>query len=238
MTAVRGRASQASDPAPDPIRRAVRHNAGVCIGLAPIGFVLGVTIGESSIDGPIGWAGGPLLASGAAHFALLAALGQGSTAVAAVATAVALSTRNALYSAALASRFRHQPRWFRWLGPYFLVDQLFAMVDEEHRAHPDPAHFRRYYLTIGVMLAGMWAVVVALGVAVGPVLPAALRVELMVVVLVVAMLWPSLVRGSDRVGAGVAAAVAVFASLLPLGSGLVVAALAGMAAAAVWERRA
>jgi len=216
-----------ADPA---VRRGAGHALPLCLALAPIGFLLGVTIAESSIDGVVGWAGGPLLAAGAGHFALLSLLDQGTGVVAAVATAVAIQARTVLYSAALAARFADQPRWFRWAGPYFLVDQLFVMVDEEHARDDDPTHVRRYYLTIGGLMAATWATVIAAGMVAGPVIPPSWRVELMVVVLVVAMLRPALTTRAARLAAGTAAAVAVAASVLPLGAGLLVGALAGMAA--------
>jgi predicted branched-subunit amino acid permease len=220
-----------------PVARAVRHTVGVCLALAPVGFVLGVTIRESVISGLTGWVGGPLLASGAAHFAFLAVLDRGDGALVAVTTAVAVSSRTVLYSAALSTRFRSQPRWFRWLAPYFLVDQLFAMVEEEHDRNPGATHFRLYYLTIGVMLVTTWSTVIAAGILLGPIVPADVRVELLVVVLVVAMLRPALAVSTGWIAAATAALVAAAGGWLPTGSGLLVGALVGMAAAARWERQ-
>ena len=45
-----------------------------------------------------------------------------------VGTALVVNARHLMYSAALAPTFQSQPRWFRWLGPYLLIDQLFALT--------------------------------------------------------------------------------------------------------------
>ncbi len=38
----------------DPVRRAVRHALSVCIAVLPLGWLLGVTIAGSPIDGFLG----------------------------------------------------------------------------------------------------------------------------------------------------------------------------------------
>lgn len=89
---------------------------------------------------------------------------------AAAAAALVVNARHVMYSAALAPTFRHQPRWFRWLGPYVLIDQVFALSSSH--LDDDPARFRRYYLTAGLFFFGCWQAAVALGVVLGPVVPA------------------------------------------------------------------
>jgi hypothetical protein len=42
----------------------------------------------------------------------------------------------------LAAHLRHQPTWFRWLAPHFIVDQTTA-VASARGALAAPARFRR-----------------------------------------------------------------------------------------------
>ena len=49
----------------------------------------------------------------------------------------------------LAPRFQGQPAWFRWVGPYVLIDQVFALTQVKDLS--DDADFRRYYLAAGFM---------------------------------------------------------------------------------------
>ena len=62
-----------------------------------------------------------------AGFAQLAA---GSAPIAVIATMVIVNARLMLYGAAIADRFRGQPRWFRIVGPMLLIDQTFAAATD------------------------------------------------------------------------------------------------------------
>ena len=190
-----------------------------------------------STGGITGWSGGPLLVSGAAHFAVLSLLDAGASGIAAIATAAAISSRLFVYSAALSLHFRHQPRWFRWAASYLLVDQVFAMADERLARDDDPTRFRHWYLAIAAMLWVMWATAIAAGMVVGPVVPAGWRIELAAILLIVAILRPALTSRTGIVAAAVAGSVALLGAAMPHRTGLLVGALVGMAAATAIERR-
>ena len=81
--------------------------------------------------------------------------------LAAVAAALFVNARHVMYSMSMAAPFRAQPTWFRLVGPYFLLDQVFAVADIQRDR--DPTYFRRYYLGASLMMAGPWVVWVALG---------------------------------------------------------------------------
>ena len=74
-----------------------------------------------------------------------------------------------MYSAALAPKFQEQPRWFRWLGPYVLIDQVFAL--SSLRLEDEPKKFRTFYLTIGALFWTFWQINIAIGLFLGPVVP-------------------------------------------------------------------
>ena len=75
----------------------------------------------------IAWLSAPLVFAGAAQLAMITLAGTAS--LWAVITAVlVINTRHVMYSAALAPTFRRQPRWMRWVGPSFMVDQTFALA--------------------------------------------------------------------------------------------------------------
>ena len=218
------------EAAPRPVHRALSHTVPLAAAVVPVGWLLGVAIADSPIPGVRGWAGAPLLASGAAHFALVDTLGRGAGLVAAWVAAVVVASRCALYSAALASRFARQPRWFRWVGPYFLIDQLFVLVVSETTVDDDPTYIRRYYLTIGIAMSACWSLAIGAGIVAGPVIPSAWRMELILVALIVAMLRPTLGTPASRRAATTAVAVGVVVGGMPLGTGLLVATAVGVVA--------
>ncbi|MDF2731170.1 MAG: putative branched-chain amino acid export protein large subunit, partial [Acidimicrobiia bacterium] len=94
----------------------------------PFGLVIGLAITESGMNPFVGWSGSWLIFGGAAQLTLVTLLGTGVAVAAAVGTALVVNARHLMYSAALAPTFQRQPRWFRWLGPYLLIDQLFALT--------------------------------------------------------------------------------------------------------------
>lgn len=218
-------------------RRVLGETAPVLVALVPLGWALGVTTAASPLGGAVGWSGGPLLVSGAAHFALLSAYAGGAGALVALVTALAISLRGLIYSAALAERLRTQPAWFRALAPYVLVDQMFVLTDGWLRAGLGPRDLRRAYLTAGAALWLTWILAITAGMLAGPLLPAGWRVELVLGALLVGMLRGAVSDRTAVAAAAVAAALAVAAAPLPARSGVLVGAVAGMLVGAWAERR-
>ena len=85
--------------------------------------------------------------------------------------ALIVNARHVMYSMAMASQFQDQLRWFRWIGPYALIDQVFALADV--RRDVSPTSFRRYCLGVATTVALPWTVWVGLGITVGASIPEA-----------------------------------------------------------------
>lgn len=201
----------------------------------PFGLVLGLAITESGIGNLIGWSSAPIIFGGAAQLTLITLLGSGAAVAAAIAAALVVNARHIMYSAALAPTFQKQPRWFRWFGPYVLIDQLFALsilqVDEE------PERFRTYYLAVASVFYVMWLTSVALGLFLGPVVSDGWQLEFAIPVMFVGLVVMGIDRYPKAVAALVAAASTYVFSGLPNRSGLLVGAFIGIVVAAAAERR-
>ncbi len=154
----------------DLIRQGILDVLPMFVPAVPFALVLGVVIVDSGVGSLLGWSSAPLIFGGAAQISLLSLLGEGASVSAAVSAALIIGARHLLYSANLAPRFQEQPRWFRWLGPYMLIDQVFAL--SILRKETDPVAFRVYYLTIGSTFWTLWVTTCALGLIVGPLIPA------------------------------------------------------------------
>lgn len=204
------------------------------ISAIPFALVVGLAITESGIGNLVGWSGAPIIFAGAAHLTLVTLLGSGAAIVAAITTALVINARHVMYSAAMAPAFQLQPRWFRWLGPYALIDQLFAIA--VLRKDDDPDSFRTYYLAGAATFMLFWNSMVALGLLIGPVVPESWQLNFAVPVMFVGIV----VMGIDRYPKAVAAimgAVGAFVfSGLPNRSGLLVGALIGIAAGIIADR--
>jgi predicted branched-subunit amino acid permease len=214
------------------IARAVRDTVPVLIPVAPFGFVLGVAILESAMPAAVGWSTSPTIFGGAAQLAVVTLAGV-TTVWTVVIAALVINARHVIYSAALGPAFSAQPRWFRWLGPFVLIDQLFAVVAT--RTHLNPEEFRTYYLSVGAFLYVAWAMFVTVGMIIGPAVPSSWRLDSAPAVMFVGLVVVSLTRRPAVVAAVVAALVALLSAGLRDRLGILVGAVAGMIAGAIAE---
>jgi 4-azaleucine resistance transporter AzlC len=198
----------------------------------PFGFVVGLAITESEMPTAVAWSTSPLIFAGASQLAVVTLAGTASV-WAVIAAGLVINTRHVMYSAAMASAFQRQPRWMRWLAPMFLIDQVFALstlqVDRE------PAEFRRYYLSVGIFFYLNWQWAVALGMVVGPIVPASWRLEFAPAVMFVGLVLVGINRMPQAVAAIVGGGVGLASAGLRDRLGILIGALAGVAAATVAE---
>lgn len=215
-------------------RRGVTDALPLFVPAVPFALVIGLAVSEAGINPFSGWSGSWLIFGGAAQLTLVSLLGSGVAVVAAVTAALVVNVRHLMYSAALAPTFQKQPAWFRWLGPYVLIDQMFALTIIE--AESEPETFRTYYLAAGSTFWILWQLTTALGLALGPVVPEEWNLQFAVPLLFIGLIvlgidkWPK--AAAALAGGGI---TFLFAGL-PNRSGLLVGALAGIIVGTVLER--
>jgi predicted branched-subunit amino acid permease len=139
-----------------------------------------------------------------------------------------------MYSVALAPAFQKQPRWFRWLGPYLLIDQVFALTTI--RPEEDPDRFRSHYLAAGLTFWVLWMAVVGLGLLIGPVVPEEWNLEFAIPILFIGLLVVGTETWPEVIAALAGAAVTYLVAGLPNRTGLLVGSVAGVAAGTIAER--
>lgn len=200
----------------------------------PFGFVVGVAIMESEMPTAVGWSTSLTIFAGASQLATVTLAGV-ATVWAVVVAALVINSRHVMYSAALAPTFASQPVWFRWVAPFFLIDQVFALVAT--RVDRPAAAFRRYYLSLGVFFYVTWLGAVTLGMAIGPVIPTGLRLDVAPSIMFTGMVVIALDRSPTILAAAAAAVVALVAAGLPDRLGILVGATVGVAAGALQEER-
>ncbi len=215
------------------------------IGLVPMappvpffGLVLGLLITESTeVDNLAGWASSWLVFGGASQLAAVLVLDAGGSALLATVTILVVNARHAMYSAALQPRYRQAPTWFRRLGPYVLVDQVYAVV--EPRTDDDSMAYRvSHFLSAGVFWLVLWNCSVAVGIAVGNVIPENWSIDFSVPLLFLGLLINALRDRPGLAAAAVSGSIAVLGrNLEPAGLGLLAGALAGMTVAALLDWR-
>jgi len=213
-------------------RAALSDAIPLVIPAIPFGFVLGLAITESAMPLWAAWLTSPLIFAGAAQLTMVTIAGTASL-WAIISAVLVINSRHVMYSAALAPPFRHQPKWLRWLAPFVMIDQVFALA--VLRNNDPPSSFRRYYITIGIVFFTVWNVVVPLGMVVGPIIPESWQLDFAPVVMFAGLTLFAVKRVAAGVAALVGGLVSLAAAGLPDRLGILIGAVSGVLAGAVFE---
>ncbi len=210
-----------------------RHFTPLLLGTFPFGVILGVTVVESDVPNWAGFLSGPLIFGGSAQLVSITLLAEGAPAASALAAALVVNARHLMYSGALVPKFRQQPRWFRWVGPYLLIDQVFALTSVRD---DEPERWRSYYLGIGTYALVTWMMAMGSGMLLGSFLPEGLGLEFGIPLLFIGLMVPTLVRRPPMLAAVAAVVVASLFAFVPNRGGILIGGAAGMIAGAMAER--
>jgi len=214
----------APPPATDQQRRAVLRDAlgiGVAVGAYGLSFgAAGITAGLSTLQT---CALSLLLFTGASQFALVGVLGAGGSAVAAVASALLLGTRNTLYAVRLSSLVPQT-------GPRRLVAAQLTIDESTAMAISAPAGLAATgFWSTGASIYVLWNLATLLG-ALGAARlgdPGVLGLDAAVPAAFLALLWPQL-RDHGRIGVALAGGLIALVAvpLVPAGVPVLLAGLA------------
>ena len=187
----------------------------------PFAFLFGVVVVEAGIPKWLGWSSSPIIFGGAIQVTLFTLIGEGASVAAAVNAALIVAARHMLYSVTLAPRFQNQPGWFRWVGAYVLIDQVFVL--SQIRRIDDPVAFQRYFLSAGFTFWTLWMISTALGVVLGPAIPNEWGVEFAAPVLFVSLMMAASERRDKLAAAAMAMGLTYVLASLPNRAGILIA---------------
>jgi len=221
-----------------PVTKAIGDAMPLLLGAIPFALLFGFTINAAAplVQKGVAWSSSLYIFAGASQIAMTDLLGAGGAAGLAVVVGLVINARHLMYSAAMARRFADQPKWFKILGPLWLIDQLFALVSTRTEGF-DAKDFRRYWLSASIFFYVLWSVLVTVGVLLGPIIPEDWPVEFALPAMFIGIVVPSLQTRPATVAAVVGALVGATASGLPLGLGLLTGGVVGIIAGTVVERR-
>jgi predicted branched-subunit amino acid permease len=215
----------------------VRASLPVLPGIAPFGMICGVAMVANGIAPLTAVLMSVAVFAGASMLAASQLLAGGAPVAVIVLTAFFINLRFMMYSASLRLHLGGLPLRWRLLVAYLLADNPYALCMARFADHADDRGKPGFYLgaTLPVWLA--WQASVLAGVLAGAGLPAAWRLEFAAPLAFIAITVP-LLRDRAMVAAALAAGVTVIAAHgLPLRTGMMLAALAGIAAGLASERR-
>ena len=215
-----------------------RASLPVLLGIAPFGMICGVAMVAGGIAPLTAVLMSVFVFAGASMLAATQLLAAGAPVALVVLTAFFINLRFMMYSASMRLHLGALPLRWRLPVAYMLADNPYALCMARFADHPADRNKLAFCLGVSVPVWLCWQLAVVAGVLVGARLPAAWQLEFAAPLVFIAISVP-LLRDRAMIAAAVAAGVTVvLAHGLPMRLGLILAALAGLAAGLLAERKA
>jgi branched chain amino acid efflux pump len=210
----------------------VRDTIPVDVGAIPFGIIFGALAVNSGLS-PFGAQAMSLFVfAGSAQFIAAGLVAQNVSALFIIVTTFVVNLRHALYSATLAPYLRHVPaRWLPLIG-FTLTDESFVIVFKRFEERGSLPFGQWYYLGSAALMYVNWQIWTLVGIIAGQTIPnpESWGLDIAATVTFTGMIVTMLRNKSSGLAVIVAGVVAVVANPLPNKVGLMLAALAGVAA--------
>lgn len=213
----------------------LRAVAPLLIGTGIWGLVTGVAMVKVGLSTAQALGMTLLVFSGTVQLASLPLIAADAPLWVVMLTAAVVNLRFLIFSAGLHPFFRRFSVGRRWLLSYFMVDMSFAMFLSRFAdaPHDERGTTEQVWFFLG-MSAGSWVVwqtMSIIGIVLAAEVPAQWGLEFTAILALIAMTLPLIAGKPALIGAITAGVIAVIAAGLPLKLGLLVAVVAGIAAA-------
>ncbi|MCB0209399.1 MAG: AzlC family ABC transporter permease [Anaerolineae bacterium] len=209
-----------------------RDSFPLIVGAIPFGIIFGTLALSSGLSFAGAMAMSAFVFAGSAQFIALGLVAAGTAWPIVVLTTFVVNLRHTLYSATLAPYVRHLPH--RWQAPlaFWLTDETFLVVIKRYTEQPSSPHSHWYYFGSALFMYSNWQLCTFLGLTVGQMVPnaAAWGLDFAMPVTFIGMVIPYLKNRPMVAAVIVAGVMALVAHPIPHQLGLMVAALAGIAA--------
>ncbi|ETD82581.1 AzlC family ABC transporter permease [Rhodobacter capsulatus] len=217
--------------------RGCRQGLPFILVILPFGLLFGVAGTEAGLSLTEVMGFSILVIAGASQFTAVQLMTDHASTVMVILAALAVNLRMAMYSASLAPHLGAAPTWARGLVAYFMVDQVFALANADYERAPNQSLSEKlaYYAGACTPVCPLWYVATLAGAWLGKAIPPAFALDFAVPVTFLAMIAPMLRSLPHLVAAAVSIVMALAFSVLPAGTGLILAALCAMAAGAQTE---
>lgn len=213
----------------------VKAASPIIVGIVPFGLVAGaaaINAGLTLVDA-VGLS--VFVFAGASQLAAIDLFSQGAPLALVVVTVLVVNLRMMMYSASIAPDLLEEPRRWRALEAYLLVDQVYALSVTRFERQPE-TNKRWYYLGVVAPLWLTWQVCTVAGAVAGARVPAWLPLDFAVPLTFLALLVPAIEGRATGAAALAGGGVATLGVGLPLEAGLMVGALAGVLTGILAER--
>jgi 4-azaleucine resistance transporter AzlC len=208
----------------------VRAQLPLLLGVTPFGLAYGAYAVDSGISGALAQSMSWIVFAGASQFVGTELIAQGVPGIVIVLTAALVNLRHMLYSASIAPYVEHMDRRWRSLLAYLLTDEAYAVAMQRYRRDGVTPHAHWFFFGAALALWTCWQVSTTAGILVGTAVPASWQLDFALPLTFLAIVVPLLDNRAAMAAAVVAGAVALGGHGWPYGSGLLAAAVIGIAA--------
>lgn len=193
-------------------------------------MLFGVVARDAGLDILQTMAMSVLVIAGASQFTAVALLQEQAPVFIALAAALAVNLRMAMYSAALVPHIGHAPLGLRAIMAYLMVDQAFAVAVRTYEDRPEmtPPTKVAYYFGCMALICPFWYGFTLIGALVGQAIPTAFSLDFAVPVCFIALTAPLMRSGPHVLAALVAGIAALAFAWVPWSLGLLIAAALGV----------
>jgi 4-azaleucine resistance transporter AzlC len=208
------------------------------VGAAPFGVIFGTLAIGSGLPIWLTLGLSALVFAGSSQFVAVSLIGSGAALPVIWLTTFVVNLRHALYSATLLPYARTLPARWRWALAFWLTDETFAVVENRLHEHANLRDGAHYWLGSSLAMYINWQLWTLVGVLLGQSVPAlaTLGLDFAMVATFAAIVALQVHQRPVLLAALVAGGVALLARGLPYKLGLMLAALAGVAAGVLAER--
>ena len=214
----------------------VRAELPILLGVAPFGMIYGALAVAAGLPTAAAQAMSSIVFAGSAQFILTQLITTGTPPVVLLLTVLVVNLRHMLYSASVAPYVHKLPRRWKWLLAYLLTDEAYAVTithyqrtEHDTEAHESTDKHHWFFLGTGLALWSCWQVCTAIGIFLGAQVPPSWSFDFTLPLTFIALVIPALVDRPAVAAAVTAGVVGVIGAGWPYKTGLVAAALVGIA---------
>ncbi len=215
----------------------VRDEAPILLGVVPFGLIFGALAMNARLSAAAAQAMSSIVFAGSAQFIAAQLVAAGTAGIVIVLVVFVVNLRHALYSASVAPYVRHlHPAW-KLLLSYLLTDEAYAVTITHYNREGAAPDGHWYFLGAGLTLWASWQASTAVGIFIGAQIPSGWPLDFVLPLTFIALVVPALRDRASLAAASVAGLAGALAMNLPYKTGLLAAALIGIVAGLVLERR-
>ncbi len=215
--------------------RGVKAVTPVMLGVAPFGLITGITSVNTGISLGMAVFMSMGIFAGASQLAVLQLISNQAHVLVIIYTALIINLRMMIYSLSIAPRLQQESTGWKALLAYPMTDQSYAISMVRFMNEPKEDS-KSFFFGASLVLWCVWQIATVAGYLLGSVIPPELGLDFAIPLTFTAVLFKSVVDWPGVIAVIVSAIVAVTASQLPMNVGLVMAAIAGIAAGALSEK--